>query len=220
MRVVVVTVYAHRPKHPKFIDYMPFLRAQRDSALRLDHEHVVVTDTDLGGEFRQIRTPLQAELMPAMIEGVLVGLRACNGKSHVVLVDIDCLINKPLGKAFLSGVWDLGLTSRNSAVAPINNGAMYVNADGTAKAIVFFERALSLCGTHWGADQEAISEAAAPVPDSERVEIRQGARIGFLSMKTHAAVPAKVMAAHDSYVVHFKGEKKSWMLAYAKRFLG
>lgn len=218
MRVVVVTVYAHRPEHPKFIDYLPFLRAQKLSAQRFGHKHVVVTDTDLRGEFREIRTSLSQELMPAMIEGVLVGLRRSNGKAHFVFVDADCLINKDLEPAF-GGVWDIALTRREHDSSPINNGAMFVNAAGVGAAIRFFERALSLCGTHWGADQEAISQAAFPVPDMEMVAERGGTRIAFVSMKTHAAVPAKVMAAHRSYVVHFKGETKTWMLDYAKRFL-
>jgi hypothetical protein len=220
MRVVVVTVYAPRPEHPKFIDYLPFLRVQKLSAERFEHKHVVVTDADLGGEFREIRTPLSQELMPAMIEGVLAGLRAANGKRHLVFVDADCLINRDLRKAFASGEWDIGLTRREHDSSPINNGAMFINGESIPKAIAFFERSLSLCGTHWGADQEAISAAAAPVPDEECVQDRDGTRIGFLSMKKHSAVPAKVMARHDSYVVHFKGSKKEWMLNYAHQFLG
>lgn len=219
MRVVVVTVYAPRPEHPKYIDYLPLLRAQRDSATRLWHKHVVVTDADLGGEFLQLKAKLSQDLMPAMIEGVLAGLRASNGEMHLVFVDADCLINRPLQKVFIGNPWDIGLTRRESELSPINNGAMFVNGESIPQAISFFERALSLCGTHWGADQEAISQAAAPVPEVEQTGNRCGARIGFLSMKTHSAVPKKELAGHDSYVVHFKGDKKEWMLDYAKRFL-
>lgn len=219
MRVVVVSVYAPRPEHPKFIDYLPFLRVQRDSAARLWHKHVVVTDADLGGEFCEFRVRLSQEVMPAMIEGVLAGLRASNGEMHLVFVDADCLINRALGPVFKKDLWDIGLTSRESELSPINNGAMFVNGNCVPQAIKFFERALKLCGTHWGADQEAISRAAFPVPADECIQERAGTRIAFMSMKKYAAVPKKYMAGHDSYIVHFKGAKKEWMLEYAKRFM-
>lgn len=220
MRIIVATVYTPRPDHPKFIDYLPFLRVQKQSAARFGHEHVVITDESMGGEFEEIRARLSVELMPAMIDGVVAGLRAINGKANILFVDADCLINRNLERAFIRGdQWDIALTRREHESSPINNGAMFVRAEGCEPALRFFERARSLCGTHWGADQEAISAAAFPVPDMELTSDRDGTRIAFVSMKTHAAVPAKVMAEHTTYVVHFKGEKKSWMLAYSKRFM-
>ena len=98
---------------------------------------------------------------------------------------------------------------------------MYVAKNGARKAELFFRRALDLCGSHWGADQEAISSAAQPVPGVERVEMRGDMRLAFLSMKTHNVVPKLEGKSHfcNPYVVHFKGATKQWADTYADKFV-
>ncbi len=218
-QVQVVTVYAPRPNHDHWRDYLPLLRAQRDSAHRVGHDHLVVTDTDLGSEFDQMHTELSQELMPAMIEGVIARLIApCN--SHLALVDIDCLIAQNLLPIY-SDRFDLGLTHRLNEAAPINNGAMYVNRWGVPLALPIFENALSMCKLHWGGDQEAISKAVAPVPAFDCIKLRGDCRVAFLNMKRFAAVPKHYLSQHgvESYIIHFKGETKDWMLPYAAAYL-
>jgi hypothetical protein len=149
-------------------------------------------------------------------------LRGGEGNCSIVFVDCDCLINRDLHDAFKVADFELGLTRRQNDLAPINNGAMYVRLGAHHLAATFFDGARARCGTHWGADQEAISAEAAPVPEeSGVVSLRGPLRVGFLSMKTHGAVPKAFGARHHSrpFVVHFKGDKKSWAQIYAERWI-
>lgn len=219
----VVTVFAPRDPigpAPPWEDYLPLLRLQRDSARWFGHRHTVVTDADIGSEFDLFRTSLGGELMPAMISGVIARLQA-GGKAHLVFLDVDCLVARDLEPIFAENAWDLGLTHRENELAPINNGAMYVRAEAIGLALPFFQRAWAYCGTHWGADQEAISKAAAPVPDEDCVQLRMGMRVGFLNMKRYAVVPKAHLSRHggETFVVHFKGDTKKWMADYATAFI-
>lgn len=218
--IEVVTVFTVRPDYPQWRDYLPLLRSQRDTALCFGHEHYIVSDEDLGAEFWHLKTELPQSLMKAMIAGVIHRLKQ-GGDSHLVFVDADCLVGRDLAGAFEYDDFDLGLTRRDNELSPINNGAMYVHKDGISKALTFFEYALSFCGDHWGADQEAISAAAYPVPPTPRVEDRSGMRLNFMSMRHHNAVPKAQFMRHKSYpfIVHFKGETKKWMIDYANRYI-
>lgn len=222
--IQVVTVFAPRDPIsagvPAWEQYLPLLRLQRDSARWFGHRHLVVTDADIGSEFDTFRTYLDLELMPAMIAGVIARLNS-GGNSHLVFADVDCLVARDLSPIFENNDWDLGLTHRENAKAPINNGVMYVRAESIWAVRPFFQRAWALCGKHWGADQEAISNAAAPVPTEDCVETRNGLRIGFLNMKRFAAVPKNHLSRHggETYMVHFKGETKKWMADYANAFI-
>lgn len=224
MTVHVCSVFAPRDPiadaPPPWSEYIPMLRLQRDSARWFGHRHTVITDANLGAEFDTMRTHLDADLMPAMISGVIARLEA-GGASHIVFLDCDCLVLKNLEAAFEGDLYDVGLTRRLNDAAPINNGAMYVNADGIAAAIRFFRHAWALCGMHWGADQEAISAAAAPVPEEDGVGVRHGCTIGFLNMKRYAAVPKVRLSRHggESFIAHFKGDTKKWMADYANVFI-
>lgn len=227
MTVEVVTVWAPRPHHDKWRDdYLALLGLQKRTAEHFGHTHTVVSDHigGVGGElpgFNVLHAPLSWELMPAMIDGVLARLRyPAKPRTDLVFVDADVLVARDLAGAF-SEDWDLGLTRRAHDRAEINNGAMYVRATAREMAIEFFERALARCGTHWGADQEAISAEAAPVPTQDRIEYLGPMRVGYLSMKTHNAVPKAPGLKHQAqpFVVHFKGDTKDWAQKYADRFI-
>lgn len=219
--IEVCTVFAKRTDHPDFDrDYMRLLKFQIRTAQHFGHRHTVVTD-DAG-----LQVPLPSQtlvvslphaLMHAMIAGVIERLRN-PVDCPIVFVDVDVLIGNDLHDAF--GGFDVGFTRRANDIAPINNGAMYVY--DAAKALPIFERALSICGTHWGGDQEAISAALAPVPNAECVLDRDGARVAFLSMRRHNCAPKERGARHyqDPFVIHFKGkEAKEWMPEYANRWI-
>lgn len=219
MKVEVCTIWAPRPDHPKWrADYVDLLAMQRDTAARYGHRHLVVSDADLPG-FEVLTTKLPASLMQAMICGVIARLIR-PVETHIVFVDCDVLIARDLSEAF-DGTFDLGLTRRENLLAPVNNGAMYLAKGAEEAALPFFCNAARLCGDHWGGDQEAISQAAAPVPDHECVETRDGLRIGFLSMRTHNVIPKTEGKRHDSnpFVVHFKGSTKPWARTYAEKFI-
>jgi len=217
--IEVCTVWTPRPNHPAWRDdYVDLIAAQRFSALQTGHAHKVVTDAPMAG-FDCMITKLPAELMQAMIAGVVHRLQQ-PVEDHICFVDVDCLILRHLGNVFEGAVYDVGLTYRSNEVSPINNGVMYVRKTGVARALMFFREALRICGTHWGADQEAISQAAAPVPQEELIGERSGAKVQFLSSKRYGAVPKAHLTRHDSWVVHFKGATKDWMLDYARTFQG
>jgi hypothetical protein len=224
--VRLVTFYSPRPSHEKFIDYIPLLQLQQRTAARFGHEHVVVSDVDLPGlNVWCPPQPLPESLMKAIMVGQLSYLnnwvKEANPKK-LVLVDGDCLVHRDLSAAF-DGTFDLALTSRTPHRSPINNGVMYADNQDRQGVVNFFEHALANCEDHWGGDQEAISGAAAPVPEEHGVvKIRQGIRVKFVSLETHAVVPTQAGMRHkrDPFMVHFKGEKaKEWMELYATKFI-
>lgn len=219
MSIEVCTVYAPRPDHPGWRDWLPLLAAQRASALRVEHVHRVITDGDLDTSvYDVVKTELPQSLMKAMIAGVIKRLQL-GGKNHIVFVDIDCLVLVKLNAVFKRSVFDIGLTYRNNDISPINNGVMYVHALGIRKALRFFQAALEICEDHWGGDQEAISKIAAPVPNDFTVEERCGCAVKFLSMKRYNCVPKAPLAPLGGFIGHFKGDAKAWMLGYAKEYL-
>lgn len=221
MSVEVVTVWVPRPDHPKWReDYIDLIELQRQTAHHFGHTHIVVTDSEGRGKFERLICNLPQSVMKAMLAGVLERL-ARPVTSDLVFLDCDALIGKDLSEAFDCS-FDLGLTRRLNKLAPINNGAVYVPQQSVAHADSFFRRALDICGDHWGADQEAISQIAAPVPEiSGTIENRGGTRIAFLSMKTHNAIPKYEGKLHRSlpFVIHFKGQTKIWAQTYAEKFI-
>lgn len=204
----VVTVFAPRPQHPKWREYVELLRLQKRSVQLFGHRHCVVTDGDMPG-FETLRVYLPPSLNHALIGGQIAALEAWSGEHPLVLVDADCLVCRKLDGAF-DGSFEIGLTSRENPIAPIQNGVMYFAPGGKPAAIELFNRARELCKEHWGGDQEAISQAVAPVPREHCVETRFGARLSFLSTKTHNWSPKKVpdQIREDRYVVHLKGDRK------------
>jgi hypothetical protein len=220
--IEVCTVYTARPGHAQWRDdYIDLLSAQKASAQRFDNFHRVVTDTPIDG-FNCMQAALPADLMQAMIAGVLARLDMATRETHFVFVDADVLIGRPLGPVFRRArEFDISLTYRANDLAPINNGVMYVHKDGIGPALMFYREALRLCGTHWGADQEAISQAAAPVPQEPGFGERSGAVVRFVSSKIYAPVPRAHGIEHvGAPAVHFKGATKDWMLDYARLFCG
>lgn len=223
MSVQVVTVWKKPNPGVGCTDehiYFQLLNYQRRTVQQYGHQHLVVTDDEkVPAEHTKFHCALPDQVMPAMIAGVLERL-AQPVDSHLLFVDVDVLIGRNLEEAF-DGSFDLGLTRRISHKAPINNGAMYVHQDGIEHAQRFFRCAYALCGNHWGADQEAISQAAAPVPEVEVVEDRDGMRLAFLSMKMYNCVPKNKGLRHtdNPYVIHFKGGTKAWAKEYAMNFI-
>lgn len=210
----VVTVWAPRPENEKWRpDYLELLKLQAQTVRRVGHRHVVVTDAELPG-YKTLQAELPRSLMHAILAGQLAWLRQWPANQRAVLVDIDVLVCRDLRGAF-NGTWDIGLTRRDNPVAPIQNGAMYFDSGCKTAAIALFERALELCGEHWGGDQEALSQAVAPVRPVGSVAQHFGARIGFLSTETHNfGVKNGAPKMHPSrFCLHFKGEAK----AYAAR---
>lgn len=227
----VVTVFAPRDEYPHWRYYLPMLELQRRTAEKFGHRHIVVTDVqglrEFGDQRGIIVADLPQSLMHLQLAGQIAYLALWSGEYPAVLVDADCLIGRDLQPAFDGARFDLGLTSRDDPRCAINNGAMYVVPGGKAAVLGFFRAAYELCGEHWGGDQEAISQAAAPVPvpreGRPKVALRHGARVAFLSMRFFNCTPRMEGAEHATskpFVIHFKGEeRKPWMRTYAERFI-
>ena len=217
--IQVVTVYAPRPAHPKWMDYLPLIRLQKRTAEKFGHAHLVVTD---GGPLEGLRTlqaPLRESLMWAQLEGYLAFLEHWDGAHPAVLCDADVVIGRDLAGAF-DGGFDIGLTSRDEQTSPINNGVMYIGAGAREAALKFFRAAHALCEGHWGGDQQAISQAAAPVREKGDW-IRQGARVRFLDRKRYNMTPAVngVAGKGRPFAIHFKGDRKHQMQPFADAFI-
>lgn len=225
MTVEVVTVWAPRRHHEKWRDdYCDLIALQRRTVRHFGHAHTVVTDDSRmleDGDALVVKLP--DEVMPAMIAGVLERLDrpvTCD----LVFVDTDVLAHRNLDEAFVPRDFDIALTNREQEKAPINNGVMLVSQYGVEAARAFFGDALAVCGTHWGADQEAISATAKPVPppwDRAVIPRKRHGRIAFVNMKQFAAVPKERGVPHrkNPFFVHFKGETKQWAQEYAERFI-
>lgn len=220
MTVHVVTVFAPRQTDPHWrYDYLQLLRLQRKTARYWDHAHVIVTDGDLGAEFKQLKVDLPRSLMRAQIAGQIAWLEA-SLSGDTLLVDADVIIARECSSAF-RGEFDIGLTARQHPTAPINNGAMYVPEAGKPGAIKFLRAALERCGDHWGADQEAISACALPVLPEGEIGERCGARVEFLPIRLYNVSPKARGVKHGNgpFVIHFKGDTKSWAQPYADRWI-
>lgn len=216
MPLSVATVFAPRPAHPKFRDYLALLALQKRSAEAFRHRHFVVSDRELDG-LATVVTKLPDSLNQALLGGMIAAIDAWPGDYPLVLMDADCLVVRSLRSAF-DGTFDVGLTNRTNDVAPIQNGVMYFAAGSKAVARAFLSCALELCKEHWGGDQEAIAQAAAPVPAEHGVQERFGVRFSFLSCKTHnwspKSVPLRIPAGR--FVLHLKGDRKDMAPGFAR----
>lgn len=219
----VVTVWAPRRSDPRWREgYLDLMRLQRKSCERAGHRHRVVTDSpDLRG-YDIVQVSLPDNLMKALTTAQLFYVRDhWDGKNPLVLVDLDCLVCRDLTPVF-DGHWDIGLTSRDNPLQPIQNGAMYFAAGAQAHAVGLFERTLETCGDWWGADQVALAKAVAPVPRDPKIDVRHGARIHFMNTKfyNHTLKHGRMVLKRRTYIEHFKGEQKRHAPDFAAQCLG
>lgn len=222
--MIIVSFYAERrDQFPDAPDYRPLLDLLARSAARFGHRHVCITDAATAPTLpcETFVTDLPHNLMQAVIVGQLAWLRSAEFTEDAVLVGADCLIARDPAGAFGDGDADVIVTSRPWDDAPINNGAVYVRHDVRRAVVALYERAMEACGEEWGADQNAVAAAVAPVPAEHGIATRHGLRILFAPMRTHNAAPKSVEdVAAEAFVVHFKGPRKAFMPVWAARHLG
>lgn len=218
--IEVVTVWAPRPEHPKWQEYMPLLELQAKTVRRAGHHHRVVTDTDMPG-YNTLRVDLPKPLLKALVAGQLAYMKKWKADHRVVMLDIDCMVTGSLERAFTG--FDVGLTLREHDTQPIQNGAMYFEGTREAKvaAVAMFERTLEMCGSEWGEDQEAMARAVAP-PKRWGTAMRFGARFDFLHVERHNHADkhsARRRLTNRVFVEHFKGDTKHQAADYVERLL-
>ena len=225
---VVASLYFRHPDYePQPADYPALLRALDRTCARFGLAHTVITDAATVPALAGLDTwagtlPADArDLMRGCVALWLQYLRqGAPAASDVVLVGADCLVARDPRPVF-DGSFDIALTTRGGGgPSTLNNGTVWCPAAGRAHQVALYERALAGCRTHWGADQEAIAQAAAPVPAGFGVALRHGARVAFLPVKSFNHAPAKPDEPTDAVVLHFKGTRKGWMLPWAERICG
>jgi hypothetical protein len=208
----VVTVWTPRPQSPQWRDYSELLALQARTVRRAGHRHVVVSDVALP-QYEVLDTELPDSLMHALLAGPLAYFEEWTDDHPVVVLDMDCMVCRPLEAAF-DGNWVMAFTSRELD----QNGAMYFAPGSRRAAIELFSYALKVCRKGWGGDQEAIAKALHPVPMSQHgVQERLGVRVGFLGCELYNYTNKREFPdwSDERFVVHFKGDKKPW----AKRFV-
>lgn len=199
-------------------DYLAMLAILEESCARLGLRHIVITDGTIDLDHAVFRPPLPDNLMQATLAGQLAYLKDALFDRDTAFVDADCLVARNPGSLFVDR-FDMALTGRywgkGPALAPINNGAMYVRRASRDRCVTFFERAAAVCGPEWGADQWAIAETCEPMPDAPTTKERSGALIRFLKLYPWNYPPRTIddAGALDAVVLHFKGARKSFMEA-------
>lgn len=222
----VVVPRAPRTKDPHWTkEYVLMLKVQRRTCQKFGHRQIIIGDADLKG-FDVIRVPLPESLMHALVTAQLAWLERWDQivTGHTVFVDADVLIARDLNEVF-DGSFDIGFTTRDIPSQPINNGVMYVAQSARAKAIALWTEYLRLTKPHWGGDQEALAQTLAPVPVEHSVETRiingHSMRVAFLPPEKYNMTPGVNGNAGEGepFAVHFKGDKKQGMVAYADKYI-
>lgn len=202
--------------------YLKLFRIQRASVERFPgHRHLIYSDAPVPGCDVRI-TPLNVNFSRAMVEAQRAAIEAWDDVGHLVLADGDVVIERALDAAF-DGTFDIGVTNREVASEPVNNGVIYLRAGSRAAGLAVWDATLAVCGTAWGEDQLALARALAPVPLKEhRNEPREIAGVkfivGFLPCATFNMTPhVNGREGDPAYAYHYKGDRKQKMLDYAAR---
>lgn len=205
---------------PRRASYLKQLSMLARSCARLGLPLAVLADRPIDGFDCCLITP-EPSLMRTVLAAQCGYLNSPWFRDDTVLVDSDILFLRVPIEGF--GDWDICLTTRKGVRSPfgrppVNNGAVYCRAMSRDRCVAFFDAALARCGDFWGADQWALSEAAAPVGHNETAE-RSGATVRFVPARALNYAPRSLddPRAVDAAVLHFKGWRKELMPAFAER---
>lgn len=153
-------------------------------------------------------------------------------KSHLVLIDFDMLVQKPIEELFKKG-YDLFLTIRKYPPwIPVNMGVCFINEGGAKAAAKLFNliliRMLSLPEDKliWGGSQLAVwsiiqKEYFALSPTNKIIHI-DDIRIGLVPADMYNfSTENSEMDGHypDKYLLHFKGGRKKYMQPYFEKHI-
>lgn len=218
----VVSFYAPRKSHPLFQDYTPFLKLLDESCKKHGHKHIVITDSDELEGFTLFKTPLSYPLMKAILEGQLAYLKSTLSDEDTILVGADCVLANDPSEIF-SQPFDVAFTTHPFNDCIQNTGAIFVRgrkSDNAKDVSHIWEEALAICGTNWGDDQLALAEITQPTLEHGLYD-RDGVLIRFLPVDPYNLAPDH--PSHDcssAVILHFRGDRKNWMLDYCGKHLG
>lgn len=203
--MIVASIFA--PRYVKWAgcDYDALLRLLDASCRRLGLRHVVISDAQRPGLDTAI-FDLPQELMPMLLDGQRQFLAATPGP--VLLVGADCLVTRD-PRPYLAG--DMTVTIGPFSDCPMNTGAIWC-ADGPTCAPVW-RVALDLAPVEWGDDQRALYAA---VKDARGA----GLIAREVRCEEHNWAPDHVGQPCAATVVHFRGQRKAWMVEWARVHMG
>lgn len=198
---VVASFYA--PRFDKWgCNYDDLLRLLDASCRRLALRHVVISDQPRPG-LETALFDLPENLMQALIDGQRQFLEAATGP--VLFVGADSLLTRDPFEIGLDH--DLAITLGPFADCAMNNG--FILARRTGRCAEIWRAALDRRPIDWGDDQRAQFAA-----------IRASTlRVAELRCEDHNWAPDSLDDGCRPTVVHFRGERKKWMKAWAGRHL-
>lgn len=203
--VIVASFFA--PREDRWgCDYVALLRLLDASCKRFDLRHMVISDDGgLGVDTFLCRLP--ENLMAAILEGQRQFLACAN--DPVLFVGADCLITKD-PKHLPSNDADIAITTSDTfSDCRMNTGAIWCT-DGPTCAPVW-QAALDRGPMSWGDDQTALYAAIR----GSHLTVEE------LACPEHNWAPRNVEdEAGMPTVVHFRGQRKSFMAEWARRHIG
>jgi hypothetical protein len=201
--VIVASFFAPRYEKWPGTDYDALLLLLDASCKRLGLQHVVISDRPRPG-LETALFDLPENLMLAFVDGQRQFLEANPGP--VFFTGADCVLTKD-PRPYLAG--DMVVTIGDFADCPMNSGAIWC-ADGPTCAPVW-KAAVEKNPTEWGDDQRALYAAV----KESRLDVRE------LRCEEHNAAPRNVDdPVGMPTVVHFRGQRKTWMAEWCRRHLG
>jgi hypothetical protein len=209
--MIVASFYAPRPEEEKKrwgCDYDSLLMATEASCRRWGLEHIVISDSERPEPLRTHLVDLPENLMQALIAGQEDVLK--NYTRPVLFIGADCLIARD-PREFAKLDVDLAITVGPFGDCRMNTGAIWCNE--TQKCLEVWRGAKSRNPLHWGEDQRAIYA-------SVKAEAAIGLKVFELRCEDHNWAPENINdSAGLPTVVHFRGTRKDFMLAWAKKHL-
>lgn len=204
--MIVASFYAYRYDQWG-CDYHRLLRLLDASCRRLGLEHVCIGDAPIDGV-----DVLQCRLPDNLMMAILDGQRQCLGwaSGPVLFVGADCLLTRdpvPVGAG------DLTVTTGDFSDCEMNTGAIWCMSPDRCAPI--WKAALDAKPTRWGEDQTALWAAM------QAAWLRGRIDLVTVPADLHNRAPADEMDdAGMPTVVHFRGQRKRFMAAWAVRHLG
>lgn len=201
--------------------YGPYINLLQASCDRQNVRHICITEPGSqipDGIERYDALTADLPLMRAIILAQLEFLADRNTPDGpIVMVGADCLIGQNLAEVFVDADWDVGVTIRQQS-GDFNNGAVYLrNKDA---GITLYAKAAQIVGEKWGGDQDALQSVISPICGVGRTTERQGFKTRAFPCETHNRSPMTILDGEPAYILHFKGNRKDFMAAWAEKWMG
>lgn len=205
-----------------------------------DAELIILTDNmthlKVNPSIKIIRYPMETKLVEyESLKAKLTFLKKTTHKSHVIFLEWDMLIQKPLDSIFNDDS-DIYFTIRNVFPMPFNDGLIAIKRDGISSACRLLEFFLSKYENFssnkyksWYGFQLILKMLFLPafikIKPKEYSDLKmtfQGTKIGFLDGNIYNFYPVKTNIKEyypEPKVIHFAKENKVAMLYYYKTFI-